>query len=392
MSKAKAKPNAKTSSVTNVPELRPKDPDIKYLGDEPLFAVQPDPEQRGLGRAFGWYNRYYGRKDAKQLFAQWLDVQDRTKEAKLIRNVDEKEFFTSICFLARMNVRGLQLTEHESLALENEVSRLLHTLAKPNGAVVPDSEEEVKSTNRPNIQEVMLEKAREMGGELEGLLDEYVLLGAAAKHNFRPIDTIVKANALAHHINLLASEWRAKIEEFEAAALGKDEQLVEGYSHFSKAQLKNLVKFCELVINDLNGYTNIKKAAKAPRVKKAVPVTKIVAKLKYLKTFDELKLTSIEPTKVHGASEVWLYDTAKRKITYYVADSFAQTLSVKGNTLIGFDKAQSMTKTLRKPAEQLKELIKAGKPAARKWLKEVKTVSTEPNGRFNDNLIILKAY
>lgn len=388
-----SKTTAKKASITNVPELKPKDPDIKYLGDEPLFAVQPDPDQRGLGRAFGWYNRYYGRKDAKQLFAQWLDVNDRPKEAKLIRTVDEKEFFTSICFLSRMSVRGLQLTEHEALALETEVSRLLHTLAKPTGATLPEeAEEEVKAPNRPNIQEVMLEKAREMGGELEGLLDEYMMLGSQSKHNIRPIDTIIKANVLAHHIKVIVDQWSARIKEIEEAAKGDDEQLVEGYAHLSKAQMKNLVKFCELVINDLNGYNNIKKAAKAPRVKKAVPITKIVAKLKYLKEFDELKLKSIEPTKVHGASEVWLYDTSKRKVTYYVADSFAQTLSVKGNTLLGFDKAQSMTKTLRKPADQLKELLKAGKPAARKWLKDVKTVSTEPNGRFNDNIIILKAY
>jgi len=32
------------------------------------------------------------------------------------------------------------------------------------------------------------------------------------------------------------------------------------------------------------------------------------------------------------------------------------------------------------------------KPAARKYFKEIKATVTQPNGRFNDNLIILKAF
>jgi hypothetical protein len=48
-------------------------------------------------------------------------------------------------------------------------------------------------------------------------------------------------------------------------------------------------------------------------------------------------------------------------------------------------------KTLRKPTEQLKEIM-GSKPAARKYFKDIKSVSTVPNGRFNDNLIILKAF
>ena len=45
----------------------------------------------------------------------------------------------------------------------------------------------------------------------------------------------------------------------------------------------NIVKFIELVISDLNSYISVKKAAKAPRARKAVPVEKQVAKLENLK-------------------------------------------------------------------------------------------------------------
>jgi len=46
---------------------------------------------------------------------------------------------------------------------------------------------------------------------------------------------------------------------------------------------------------------------------------------------------------------------------------------------------------LRKPGEQIKEIM-GSKPVARKYFKEIKAVSTVPNGRFNENMIILKAF
>ena len=105
----------------------------------------------------------------------------------------------------------------------------------------------------------------------------------------------------------------------------------------------------------------------------------------------KLDLTSIHPTKLHGASEAWVYDTAKRKLHHYVADEYSKTFTIKGNTILGFDTRNSEMKTLRKPTEQLKEIM-GSKPAARKYFKDIKSVSTVPNGRFNDNLIILKAF
>jgi hypothetical protein len=75
-----------------------------------------------------------------------------------------------------------------------------------------------------------------------------------------------------------------------------------------------------------------------------------------------------------------------------MADSHLGTFSVKGSAVVGFDVTQTVQKTLRKPAEQLKELLAGGKPAARKTFKEMRATETKFNGRGNDNLIILRAW
>jgi len=382
----------KASDYSQVKTLNPRDPDTEYLGPEPMFAVQPDEDRRrvALMRSFTWYGRFYGKKDAKEFLSQYLDLRNRPQEAKIMRKIDEKECINTLAWLARMELRGLELSETESDTLQNEIKRLLETVNKPQ--VI---EAVVEAPTRPNIQDILKDKARDAGGELEGLFDEYITSGAGSKHTLRPIDEVAKKNVMPQHISLLTDVWKKKLNEIEEVLKGTDSQLVQGYQHLTKTQLKNIVKFIELVISDLNSYISVKKAAKAPRARKAVPVEKQVAKLKYLKTFKDtaskLDLMSISPIKLHGASEAWVYDTAKRKLHHYIADDYSKTFTVKGSTLLGFDTAQSEVKTLRKPAEQIKEVM-GSKPAARKYFKDIKAVSTTPNGRFNDQMIILKAF
>lgn len=378
-----------TEDHSQVKALNPRSPDTKYIGEEPLFVLQPDSDRRlgAITRAFTWYHTFYNKKDAKELLCQSLDFMGREKEAKTLRKVADSEFIITHCWLARMKLRGLELTEHEAASIENEIARLMKCVHKPEVVKA-----EVKEENRPNIQEVLRNKAKDAAGELEGVFDDFIMNGKAST---KTMDVVAKFNVMPQHISIITDIWKRKLNEFEELQKGLDKQLNEGYNYLTKIQVRNIIKYIESVLSDLNAYISVKKAAKAPRKKKAVPVEKLVSKLKYLKQFKDaaskLDLVSISPVKLHGASEAWVYDTAKRKLHHYIADEYSKTFTVKGNTLLGFDSSKSEIKTLRKPAEQLKEIM-GSKPAARKYFADIKAVATQPNGRFNENLIILKAF
>ena len=378
-----------TEDHSQVKALNPRDTDVQHYGDEPLFVLQPDEDKRRVTmmRSFTWYNRFYGKKDAKELMSQYLDLNNRSSDAKILRKVHENEFLMTLCWLARMKLRGFELNEHEDMTLENEISRLLKVVNKPE-----EVKKEVDVSNRPNIQDILREKAKDAAGELEAVFDEFITEG---KTKTKTMELVSKFNVMPQHISLIADIWKKKQTEFSDLQEGTDKQLIEGYSHLTKIQIRNIVKFIEQVLSDLNSYISVKKASKAPRQRKAVPVEKIVSKLKFLKTFKDvatkIDLISISPVKLHGASEAWVYDTAKRKVHHYIADDYSKAFTVKGNTLLGFDSTKSEVKTLRKPAEQLKELM-GSKPAARKFFNDIKAVSTTPNGRFNESMIILKAF
>ena len=388
-----------TEDHSQVKALNPKNPDTKYMGEEPLYILQPESESRtsSLATGFTWYNWFYGKKDAKELMCQYLDFTKRTQEAKTMRKVADNEFVNTYCWLGRMKLRGLETTEHEEAKLENEISRLLKTVTAPEfkevSVTAGAKKVEIIEVARPNIQEILREKAKDAAGELEGVFDEFITEG---KTKTKTMDVVAKFNVMPQHISLITEVWKKKQTEFADLQEGSDKQLVEGYGYLSKIQVRNVVKFIDQVLTDLNAYISVKKASKAPRQRKAVPVEKIVSKLKYLKTFKDvaskLDLVSISPVKLHGSSECYLYDTTKRKLIYLCADDYSKTFTVKGTTILGFDTGKSQTKTLRKPGDQIPALVKLGKPAGRKFFEDIKAVGTTPNGRTNENMIILKAW
>jgi hypothetical protein len=251
---------------------------------------------------------------------------------------------------------------------------------------------EADEPTRPNIQDRLREKVSECAGELDGMFDEFLINGAKMSADYKPITVIRGMNVAPQMISNIADIWKRKLAEFETVIEGKDAQLVEGYNHLTKIQMRNLVKFCETVINDCGAYVQIKKVERKPRKVKAVSPEKRAAKFKVMLEFAELKLKGLPAASLVDKAEAWLYDTKKRKLIHLVADSHTQAFTVKSNSIIGFSTVETMQKTVRKPADVVKAVQAAGKPAARKIYKDLTTTETAFNGRGTENLVILKAW
>jgi len=373
---------------TVLKSLNPKSADTKYVGLEPTWRVQPtDNRISALSYAFGWYNYFYGKKEAKDMIAAYLDAHERTKDAKKIRTLPDSQVRLTTGWLCRMQMMGLELSDAEELKLQTLIKELLDL--KQQVAVEVAAEDEPA---RPNIQDRLREKVSECAGELDGMFDEFVTAGAKMSADYKPITVIRGMNVAPQMISNIADIWKHKLAEFETVIEGKDAQLVEGYSHLSKIQMRNLVKFCEAVINDCGAYVQIKKVERKPRKVKAVPPEKRAAKFKVLMDFAELKLKGLPAASLVDKAEAWLYDTKKRKLIHLVADSHTQAFTVKSNSIIGFSTVETMQKTVRKPADVVKAVQAAGKPAARKIYKDLTTTETPFNGRGTENLVILKAW
>jgi len=371
-----------------VKPLNPRSPDTKYTGLEPTWRVQPaDDRTSQLSAAFSWYNYFYGKKDAREMLVAYLEHNGRKADVRALKGVPDSAIRLTTAWLCRMSMVGLDLTDTEQARLQGYIQEIL-TAREPEVVVA----EAVPVVAKPNIQDRLREKVSECAGELDGMFDEFVTAGAKMSADYKPITVIRGLNVAPQMISDIANIWKHKLAEFETVIEGKDAQLVEGYGNFSKIQMRNLVKFCEAVINDCGAYVQIKKVERKPRKVKSVPPEKRAAKFKVLMEFAELKLKGLPAASLVDKAEAWLYDTKKRKLIHLVADSHTQAFTVKSNSIIGFSTIETMQKTVRKPADVVKAVQAAGKPAARKIYKDLSTTETPFNGRGTENLVILKAW
>ena len=374
-----------------IKRLNPKGAETKYVGFEPEWKFQPTEENRisSLANAFQWYNYHYGKREAKEMLCHYLEINHRPKDAKLMRGISDSQIRVTPAWVCRMTLLGLTLNEHEQSIIDEQISQMLKSKQEIKKAAATDEENaQVKLT----IQDHLREKASECAGELEGMFDDFITAGAKMSADFKPIALIRGMNISPQMIPNITKVWDLRLAEFNEVLEGEDEQLVEGYSHLSKAQLKQCVKFCETVLADCSSYISIKKVERKPRAKKAISPERQSGKFKYLKEFTELSLKSENPAKLVNASEAWLYDTAKRKLIHVMADAHLGTFTVKGSAIIAFDALTTVQKTLRKPAEQIKAVMSGGKPAMRKSFGDIKSTETKFTGRGNEKMIILKAW
>ena len=296
------------------------------------------------------------------------------------------------CLLKGMPAVRADFNDGRSTAvwLANEISKII-----AEGKDDIDDSEEAKVEVKPNvytpsIQERVRDASMLMTEEIETAIEAFQTDPEAFDPKAFKILNVLKAKqAKAAHARIIREFYTRNLEELQEAAGTKDEQLKEAYSHLSKVQLRKITAFYQEIVSACEMLAQEAKVNRKPKTKKAVPAEKIVAKLKYKKADEPLKLVSINPADILGAKELWTYNTKSRKLGKYVAKEFAD-LGVKGTSIVNFDELKSVQKTLRKPADQLKEFKAAGKVTLRKFLEDINAVDTKMNGRINDEIMLLK--
>lgn len=359
--------------------------DSAALGQEPVWdrTVQYHSTIDKI-RAFNWYNYLYNADQAQNFLVQLLNAMPKRKElAKKIKSQKKIKMTSTFGWMCRMIYVGYNPTFTERKRL---VVAVRNAVARFEAPVAQELVVEVVS-NKPTIQDYLREKTQETIAELEGRFDNFVSDNAVKADAFA---LMKERNTPQAQVGKIVEAAQKKIDEFTQVQESKDKDLVEGYNNFTRAKIKATIKFFESVIADCASYTSAKKATKKPRIPKAKSADKIVARVKFLKEDTVLKVTSVSPVQVLNAREVWVFNVKTRKIGCYLADSQLGPLSIKGSSITGFDEAASVAKTVRKPAEKLKELLAAGKTQLKKFMSTISAVDVKLTGRLNEDTLIVK--
>lgn len=390
---------AKIKVENKTPKKPQRDPlfvDEKYTGTEPVWDTEralkftPEEFDHQLRKSLAYYNYYYNTKDLKKFLIQWLrEYSDKNKTFdkatidKFAKVSDSLIPFTA-CAVIKAHTKGMPLQEQHISYLIATIKKVLQS-AKDE-VVEEKTDTKTPTVKAPTIQDRLNEKMSELIGEIEGYYDEV----QSGTTKFKAYDFFVTNNVPQAQLGKFERIFEKRKAEIEEAQTKKDEQLVEAYSHLKSADIKRILAFIDDFLGAVAQYRGVKKATKKASVRKPPAKEKLVAKLKYLKNDAVLKLVSINPVDIIGATMLWVYNTKTRKIGCYHAEDMGGALNVKGTTIIGFDENKSTQKTLRKPDQQIKEFLTASKVELRKFLTNIKATEIKLNGRINEDTILLK--
>jgi hypothetical protein len=359
-----------------------------------------DTFHRFFKRAMDYYRLESDIKTYKPAVAKWMETVGCTKaDITAFKKVKDSRIGTTMGAVACCLNRGMTPLRADFNQGRDTAAWLRAEIVKVISAGKDDIDEvEARALEAakpavytPSIQERVKEAAYRMTEEIEDAIEGFQTDPEAFDPKaFKMLNLLKGKEVKAAHARIIKAFYAKDLAELEELASGNgDEQLKEGHSHRSRKQIKNLIAFYQEIMSACDMLAQEAKVNRAPRKTKAVSKDKIVAKLKYMKTNEPLKLVSVNPTDIVGAKELWVYNTKNRKLGKYVAIEYMD-LGVKGTTITGFNEHTSVCKTLRKPEEKLKEFKAAGKVQLRKFLEDINATDTRMNGRINEETILLK--
>lgn len=351
------------------------DANIVFSGHEPKFNIELSKTQMIM--ALNWYSQNRTSKDAEKYVTDFF----KKRLKKDIGSI-AKDCSSTFCYVSRIVYNGGQLSVKDQIWFDNEVKIVEEKLNVKKVKVVEDK------TNVISIQDRIREKAQECIGELEGQLDDYML--SDYKIDASPYGVMHTMNIKSVHVNKIVEVFKKRRMEFDEVLNTDDKELKEAYGNFTKPQLKKVIAWCDQVILDCQKVIGSATENRKPRKRKVKSPDELVAKVKVLDKFDELKLVSIPSRDIIGAMQLWVYNTKTRKLGCYHAED-AGGLSVKGTSLINFNESKSVHKKLRKPEVSLPEVMKAGKVLLRNYIEGIRAVESALTGRLNADTILLRS-
>jgi hypothetical protein len=397
----KIKPKKESTRITSrsIRENAKRDYSPKWDGAE---AWEGEQFNRHFRNAMDFYRLESSSKELKSKVIDWMGRNEYDRATiKAFKDTKDSRCGLTMGAVAACLVKGMPEAHFgfnngrdTSLWLRSEIQKVIEQGADDE----IDSDEPVKITKAevhvPTIQDRLREAAGGMSEELDAAIDSWITDPEAFNpKDIKVVNLLKGKGAKAAHSRLIKGYFQRNYDELVELASGNaDEQLREAYKHNSRKNVKKLIEFYEAIMAACEQIAAEAKVLKKPRAKKVKPAEDLVKKLKFMLSDTKLGITSAPPATIIGAQGVVVYNTKTRKIGYYIAKTSAG-LSVKNSSITEFTE-KSMQKTLRKPPEQIKDFKEQNtQKRFETWFaKSVKTTETVMNGRFSEDIVILKVY
>ncbi len=351
-------------------------------------GINAAPVEKGMVAVKDFFQYEVDRKDILTQQKQFVKSNFNKTDAKYILANPEWNFtFPYRGAIAFWYNTGQVTTEHS----EESKAHLIEKLAelRSSGKAIHDAKKlEAKSSNNVVTLSPQQRLQRKISNtimqDLLSLEDSWIEGETASLDVYQAFGRHGLSGSATIPVRATIEGW---LLDFEDAYHKRCEQAVEGYSHIKRPELNRRIKECKAMLTDLD---RIKAAKKATRKSgtKVLSMDKQVARLKYKKEDNDFKIVSINPAQIVGKSRLLVFNTKYKILVEYFTEAVGG-FEIKGTTIKNFS-PESREWKLRKPLDILPKALACNAKQFEKLASEFTTKPGKPNGRINENIILLK--
>jgi|TARA_R110000737_G_scaffold129959_2_gene162157 hypothetical protein len=361
--------------------------DEMHYGPEPVGADWFEQDGNSLNSYFSWYNYFYDRNRVNQIIVGYA------KEHGYKNAMKFKKLYIpgTIAAMIRGLETGMVFPDHKDYPGEGTAGHQKHIHKelraynkKAIAMKIEDIDTGVVVKKRKTVQENIEAKVVELLGEVDYAIDVWDC-EKFDMYKYLTDNKVSSAVALK-----IPAQYKDMRDEMKEAIEGKDEQLKEAYNFMNKSEKKGFLNFVNKIVLDTERYAENNKPIRKPRKAKAISAVNQVKDLNFLEQDVEHQVKSIDPSKIIGAKQLWLFNNKTNEIIKY--DQIDRGgLAVKGTTIKNFDEKSSGSKKLGvKTEDVIDRVLEGGTITLNKVMSEINSKVSKVTGRINNNMIILK--
>lgn len=323
-----------------------------------------------LIKALSYYNAFEDNKTRRSWCAKYFKKHEMLDLLKIVGSDLPDYHFLQVGSICRLLDRG----QYISVIDQDKIFDKLLEIQEVHSKVKEDKKSQ-KSTIDKN--EILTEQVISY---INGEIDSFITNKTT---NFSP-SGYFKANEIPSVVlKNVSNEFQSLSKELHE--IDSSEELQEGYSNFSKRELKKYREMIDGIISSCIVQKPVR-IIKNKKVKEKTPKQLT----KSTKCGNQVKVGNIElngetPESIIGSKEVWIYNTKYKSIAVYKSNS---GLSIKGTTITGFN--SSFGRGLKSPEKFLS--IPFAIAALNDEYNKLTTKEYPQNGRLSENTIILKVF
>lgn len=239
--------------------------------------------------------------------------------------------------------------------------------------------------NTMSVQDRVSFKAVQIYDEIDRMFEE-VWVNGVWHDGTEVYDFLVKcelSRSVSEHVR---DHCIAHMKEFTEHA--------DDYGNYKKSEIKKFATWWQNAVDSIDRYVKNVTVAKVrkPRKKRAISLEKKLKGFKYAERYDELQLASVNPQKVIGAVQVWLFNYKNKTLTMLTALDRGG-IDIKGQTFQNVDVDKSMSKRIgRKTKEHVDAILKKTKPQCKRHINDIKYAPIGIQTRSNATTVILRVF